>query len=196
MNSPTTALQEEPTIVLSPEDDAMVVEFLTKAYTDEDIFHIVPSMTSQSLSQIKEVHYEAILRGMRDYYLVRKQSDDKMDYLESLVLDKLETTIAFEVDPMKLMKLFQTLNSAKRRSEGEGQSQASTVIHADKVVQLQMPSRMLKEVAAPSFETNTNNEVIKVGTTDMATATNTQVLAQLRLRTPIDAGLPPTIEDI
>lgn len=196
MNSPTTALQEEPTIVLSPEDDAMVVEFLTKAYTDEDIFHIVPSMTSQSLSQIKEVHYETILRGMRDYYLVRKQSDDKMDYLESLVLDKLETTIAFEVDPMKLMKLFQTLNSAKRRSEGEGQSQASTVIHADKVVQLQMPSRMLKEVAAPSFETNTNNEVIKVGTTDMATATNTQVLAQLRLRTPIDAGLPPTIEDI
>jgi hypothetical protein len=160
----------------------MLVEFLTKGYSDEDLYHIVPELTTPELETIKSQYCDTILRGMRDYYLVRKQSDDKMDYLESIALDKLETAIAIEMDSMKLLKLFQTLNSAKRRSEGEGQGNNHTTIHAEKVVQLQMPARMLKQQASPSFETNSNNEVIKVGSTDMATATNTQVLAQLQAR--------------
>ena len=83
---------------------------------------------------------------------------------------------------MKLLKIFQTLNAAKRRSEGEGKPNTTTTIHAEKVVQLNLPARMLKHQAQPTFETNTNNEVIRVGSTDMATATNTQVLAQLQAR--------------
>ncbi len=197
MNMPvnTSELESKP-IVVSEDSDALVVEFLSKSYTDEDIFHIVDNVTPAKLEQIKELYCTEIIRGMRDYYLLRQQSDDKMNYLESLVLDKLEGAIALEGDANKILNMFKVLNSAKRRSEGEGQSNSTTTIHANKVVQLEMPARMLKQVAAPSFETNSNNEVIRVGSTDMATATNTQVLKQLNARTITDASKPVDVDDI
>ena len=182
--------------VISEDDDGLVIEFLQKSYTDEDVYHILPQVTPELLLELKTQHCDTIIRGMRDYALVRKNSDDKMDYLESIALEKLELAMAFEMDPLKLLKIFQSLNSAKRRSEGEGKPATSTTIHAETVVQLQMPARMLKEMASPDFQTNSNNEVIEVSGRAMATATNTQVLAQLKERQKTDLSRTPEIEDI
>jgi hypothetical protein len=157
-----------------------VVEFLSKGYTDEDCFHILPHLTESALLEIKNSHAESILRGMRDYYLVSKFNDDAMDRIEAMALEKLEMALSLEVDPVKILKVFQTVNAAKRRSLGEGQSAGNTtIVKEQKVVQIQMPARML-EHTAKDFETNKNNEVIRVGNTHMVTATNTQVLEQLK----------------
>lgn len=169
-------------IALPPSQVEQVVEFLSKSYTDEDCLHILPELTPELLLQVKEQNAEVILRGMQDYYLVSKFNDDAMDRIEAAALEKLELSIALEVDPMKILKVFQTINTAKRRSLGEGQNTPSTIINNEtKIVQIQMPVRMLSH-SPDDFETNSNNEVIRVGKTLMVTATNVQVLEQLKSR--------------
>ena len=184
MDNSTTATsiaEVEPTQGLTSQEVVdTIVEFVSKGYTDEDVLHILPDVSHSQLDAIKKEHAPLILRTIRDYYLVTKHSDDLMDELESDLLEKLRTVLALEMDPMKLVKIFQTLNSAKRRSKGEGQVAASaTIINETKTVNLIMPTRMVSS-APLNFETNKHNEVIKVGETIMTTATNTQVLEQLK----------------
>lgn len=168
---------------ISPEDESLVIEFISKGYTDEDIYHILPAIAVEDLEALKARNIDLILRTSRDYCLINKQTDDTMDELESVVLDKLRDALVMEVDAMKLTKIFQTINGAKRKSRAEVKGQDSSSVTNNIVVEqmavLQMPTRML-EKAPVDFETNSNNEVIRVGKTLMSTATNTQVLEQLK----------------
>lgn len=169
-------------IDLPPSQVEQVVEFLSKSYTDADCLHIMPELTSELLLQVKEQNAETILRGMRDYYLVSRFNDDAMDRIEAMALEKLELTLALEVDPRVVLNVFTKINAAKRRSLGEGQNTPSTIINNEtKIVQIMMPARMLNH-SQQDFETNSNNEVIRVGKTLMVTATNVQVLEQLKSR--------------
>jgi len=170
-----------------------VVDFLSKGYTDEDCYHIMPALTPEDLSSIKEQNASTILRGMRDYYLVTRMNDEAIDRIEALALEKLEGAMVLEGDPMKLLKIFQAVNAAKRRSKGEGVT-ASTVVNTttinnSNVVSLEMPARLLKESTdSGDFETNTSNEVIRVGNTHMVTASNVEVLKRLEQRRSLSSS--------
>jgi hypothetical protein len=174
---------------LTPEDTSFIVDCLGKGYNDDDVIRIVPTVTQLELDALKRQHAPAILRAIRDYHLLVRQTDDTVDRLESMALEKLEIIMALEMDIMKVLKVYQTLNAAKRRSKGEGGGSNSitinntSVVEETTVVNLNLPSRMVGAARqAVEFQTNKHNEVIRVGGTDMITATNTDVLKQLKTR--------------
>ena len=73
-------------------------------------------------------------------------------------------------DPMKIAKLLQIVNAAKRR----GQSSQEQISAAQTVVQLNMPTQIYQQ-----FVTNINNQVIKAGAQELITVQSGQMAGLL-----------------
>lgn len=86
--------------------------------------------------------------------------DSKYDSLEDALLKKLEGSLSMLFDPMKIAKLLQVINSAKRR----GVSAPEQIQTAQTVVQLNMPTQIFQK-----FVTNVNNQVIQAGSQELIT---------------------------
>lgn len=86
--------------------------------------------------------------------------DSKYDSLEDALLKKLEGALSMLFDPLKIAKLLQVVNSAKRR----GVSSPEQIQTAQTVVQLNMPTQIFQQ-----FVTNVNNQVIKAGAQELIT---------------------------
>jgi len=88
------------------------------------------------------------------------EADEKLNALEDKVRDRLEQTVDMIFDPMKLTRIFQVVNAAKRRGmelAGDGFSNSA-------VVNLSIPQRVVN-----NFVVNSNNQVIQAGGEDLIT---------------------------
>lgn len=88
------------------------------------------------------------------------EADEKLNALEDKVRDRLDQTVDMIFDPMKLTRIFQVVNAAKRRGmelAGDGFSNST-------VVNLNIPQRIVN-----NFVVNSNNQVIQAGGEDLIT---------------------------
>ena len=130
-----------------------------------------PSAISQALDAAPELQEEIMKRKLQG---AQKgiELDDKYDKLEHTVLTKLEQVLPYVTDPMKLGRLAQTLNAAKRRA-GPQVKQASD----SQVVTLLLP-----ELIKSKLELSSQKEVVQIGDRVLVTMPAAQVAAQLKDR--------------
>ncbi len=88
------------------------------------------------------------------------EADEKLNALEDTVRDRLEQTVEMIFDPMKLTRIFQVVNAAKRR----GMEVSGDVFGNSTVVNLNIPQRIVN-----NFVVNSNNQVIQAGGEDLIT---------------------------
>lgn len=88
------------------------------------------------------------------------EADEKLNVLEDKVRDRLEQTVDMIFDPMKLTRIFQVVNAAKRR----GMELAGDGFSNSPVVNLNIPQRIVN-----NFVVNSNNQVIQAGGEDLIT---------------------------
>ena len=98
--------------------------------------------------------------------------DQKIDAVESKLLEKLDAMVGTEVNTMKVAKLFQVINSAKRRSNGEGITSGPVTVDNRQVVMLNLPEHLTR---VPEYQTNPQNEVVAVEGRPLAIASTRQV---------------------
>lgn len=119
---------------------------------------ITPSRVSQLLSddifaaRVAELRYKNLAR--------HNERDDRTDSLEDKVLEQLEDALPMVHRPMELVRIFQTLNGAKRR----GQSTPDSIIEKQSIVQLVVPMQIINK-----FQTNIQGQVVTVGEQDLLT---------------------------
>lgn len=101
--------------------------------------------------------------------------DDKYDALEDKALEMLEKTMPFVMDPMKLTRIIQTLNSAKRR----GASAPEAISGQTQIVQLVLPNVIMEKF---SVVKNADNMVIEAGDQKLITATSMNLTKRLEER--------------
>lgn len=114
--------------------------------------------------------------------------DDKYDQLEDKALELLERTMPFVMDPMKLTRIVQTLNGAKRR----GASAPEAISGQTQIVQLVLPNVIMEKF---SVVKNADNMVIEAGDQKLITATSMNLTKRLeeRKRLPGVSDVTPTI---
>lgn len=119
---------------------------------------VSPSRISQLLNdesfsqQVAELRYKTLA--------AHTERDSAYDSLEDQLLQKLKGSLSMLFDPMKIAKLLQIINAAKRR----GSTEQSQISAAQTVVQLNMPTQIYQQ-----FVTNINNQVIKAGAQELIT---------------------------
>lgn len=85
--------------------------------------------------------------------------DQKLHRAEATALEKLEVGLSTETNLMKIGRIFQLLNSAKRRDTGEGLENGPVTIDNRKIVVLNLPEKAIKR---PDITVNHLNEVVAV----------------------------------
>ena len=129
---------------------------------------VSPSRISQLLSDdsfsqsVAELRYKTLA--------AHTERDSAYDSLEDQLLQKLKGTLSMLFDPMKIAKLLQIINAAKRR----GSQHQELLTAAQTVVQLNMPTQIYQQ-----FVTNVNNQVIKAGAQELITVQSGQMAALL-----------------
>lgn len=119
---------------------------------------VSPSRISQLLSDENFSQEVANLRYQN--LAAHTDRDSRYDKLEDKLLQKLEASLSMLFDPMKIAKLLQVINGAKRR----GVSSQEQIQTAQTVVQLNMPTQIFQK-----FVTNVNNQVIQAGSQELIT---------------------------
>ena len=119
---------------------------------------ITPARISQMLSTADFAEKVAELR----FTTLAKHSerDARADSLEDKLLKKLEDLIPFLMRPLEIARIYQIVNSAKRR----GQSAPEHLTNAQEVVPLIMPIQIINQ-----FTVNAANQVIKAGQQELIT---------------------------
>ena len=150
--------------------------------------------TEAYVSQLWEsTDFKQSVAGKRAERVQRyKTMDDKMDSLESNILDKMERAVSMGLacKPSELVNMFAKINGAKRRSVipvGE-QNQSSTI------VQIFMPQSMQQRY---KVTVDTQNKVVQIGEETMVPASATTVhrmaqerQAQIDVERTIEAPTP------
>ena len=95
------------------------------------------------------------------------ERDSKYDSLEDQLLDKMRDLLPMMYKPLEILRAIQTINAAKRR----GSSTPEAIIGQKTVVSLVMPTQITQIFAAQNtaLTVNTQNQVVKVGDTDLVT---------------------------
>lgn len=164
-------------VAAQEEAAAFVVELLQKGYTIAEAAAISLA-PRQQVEQWAQEYQELIEDGQLLQSIASKKLDQDYADLEQTVLDQLKKTLAFETNSLVLLKAVSTLNSAKRRSVGE--ARPATNIHNDvKVVQLQLPTRMLE---SSEVHINAQGEVVGVGDKSYTTANQSNIKSLLEAR--------------
>jgi predicted transcriptional regulator len=119
---------------------------------------VTPSAISQLLSDPQFAEQVATLRFTN--LAKHSERDNKADSLEDKLLDKIQDLLPFISRPLEAARLYQIVNSAKRR----GQSTPDSITNQQEVVQLVMPVQIINQ-----YTVNSNNQVIKAGQQDLVT---------------------------
>lgn len=155
--------------------DSKVLTLLGQGFAPEMVATAVgvsPARISQLLSQDEFAQQVAELRYKQ--LAAHTERDNKYDSLEDQILDRLKTSLSMVFDPMKLAKLLQVVNSAKRR----GAAAPEHLTTQQAVVQLSIPTAILQQ-----FQVNINQQVVKAGEQDLITvqsANMTKLLQQMQ----------------
>lgn len=97
--------------------------------------------------------------------------DEKYDKLEKTALEQLEKVLPYVSDPMKLARVAQTMNAAKRRAGPQVAGEGSE----SKVVRLLLP-----RIVEHSIQLGQNNEVVQIGERALVTMPAASVLQQAK----------------
>lgn len=124
-----------------------------------------PSAITQALAGNPELS-EKILAAKVSANSQGQVLDALYDSLELKALKKLDTVMPFVTDPMKLARVAEAMNRAKRRGAPELPSEG-----ADVVVRLVLPKMVEKKLHFGS-----NNEVVQVGDRALVTMPTTALL--------------------
>lgn len=119
---------------------------------------ISDSAISQLLSRPEFAESVAELRYKN--LLTHSARDENADSLEDKLLKKLEDLIPFLMRPLEIARIYQIVNSAKRR----GQSTPESITAQHEVVQLIMPISITNK-----FTVNSANQVIQAGAQPLIT---------------------------
>lgn len=82
------------------------------------------------------------------------------DEMEDALLSQLKSYLPFVVDPMKIARLIQVINGAKRR----GSTAPESLIAKSEVISLTLPIQIVNQ-----FQVNSANQVVKAGEQDLVT---------------------------
>jgi hypothetical protein len=125
---------------------------------------VSPSYISQLMSN-KE--FEAKVVELRVENLVKhSERDSAYDRIEESLQGRLEKMIPMMFKPMEVVKTLQVINAAKRRGPGSPDS----ITQTQEVISLTLPTTIINQyMITPKLETNSLNQVIKVGEQDIIT---------------------------
>ena len=129
-----------------------------------EICDVDPSRISQLMDEtgFKEKLTEAKFDRATKYNTI----DDKLDTLEETVIDKLADSLSLIMDPMKLSRVLQVVNGAKRR----GTSILGGLADSGQIVQLILPIKVTN-----TFVLNQVNQVVQAGGEDLLTIQPSQM---------------------
>jgi predicted transcriptional regulator len=113
---------------------------------------ITDSAISQLLSRTEFAESVAELRYKN--LLTHSERDERADTLEDKLLKKLEDLVPYLMRPLEVARIYQIVNSAKRR----GQSTPESITAQQEIVQLIMPISITNK-----FTVNAANQVIQAG---------------------------------
>jgi len=119
---------------------------------------VSPSRISQLLSQ--DGFAEQVAAARFQNLASQTERDSKYDTLEDQLLERLSKSLGMLFDPLKIAKLLQVVNAAKRR----GAAAPENITPQSTVVNLNMPTQIFQQ-----FTTNVNNQVIKAGSQELVT---------------------------
>ena len=97
----------------------IAIEMLGKGLSQVEVSRIL-GCTESAISQVVTSYSEQISELAVTANAVTASLDEQMEQIEHLLVEKIRNAIPLETDVMKLARLFQTINGAKRRSKGEG----------------------------------------------------------------------------
>ena len=97
--------------------------------------------------------------------------DDRLDKIEELATAKLELAVAHLSDPLKILRVLDVVNKAKRRSLGEHKTGDSVT----NIAVLQLPQRMAIQVVQ-----NQQNEVVEIDGRPLVTMQAAVLLQKIR----------------
>lgn len=103
--------------------------------------------------------------------------DSIYDEIEDDLQSKLKKSLPLMFRPETLLKAIQIINSAKRR----GQSAPEAIVNQQTIVNITLPTQVLQK-----FVTNTNNQVVKVGSQDLLTMQSGTLQATVQARTQLE----------
>lgn len=127
---------------------------------------VSPSRIAQLISD--PVFSELVAERKYESLAAHNERDSKYDKLEDMALGQLEASLPMVMDPMKLARIAQTLNAAKRR----GASAPESITSRQTIVNLVLPLGILQKFAV---QTNANNQVTTIDEQSMVTIQSGQV---------------------
>ena len=143
--------------------------------TQADVASVL-NITEGYVSQIVNTpEFQTKLSKIKVESLITETAHDaKLATTESKALAKVEQMLDYVTKPLEAAKIFQVLNTAKRRGASEAEQQ--TVINSQNtVVMLQLPT-----IIKQKFTTNSNNEVVQIGDRPMVTMDSQLLLAKTK----------------
>jgi predicted transcriptional regulator len=149
-------------------DKQFLISALRSGFSESQIADAL-GVTQSAVSQVINAYN---LREVAAKNSKFESIDTKLNSIEEAILTKLEKSVKFVEDPMKLTRILTAVNGAKRRSLAEGNSLPTD---GARLVQLNLPERMTLTV-----NLNANNEVIGVNGRDLLTANPVKVLDAAR----------------
>lgn len=161
----------ETTAALSGEKKDQVKTLLGKGM-DRGHVALAVGISESYISQLlADPAFAGEVQALRYNYMTNATAhDEALDALEHTVVDKLNSSIAFVVDPLKLTRMLQVINAAKRR----GAAPTSATGSGAQVVELVLPTAMMQvitgDVANVNVQTNAHSQVVAVDGRSMATA--------------------------
>ena len=135
------------------------------------------SLISQYLS---EEEFAGKLATQR-FDTLRKHNarDSELDALEDTLIEQLKNQVGYVFDPMKLARLLQVINSAKRR----GTLAPQTTQTNTQVVKLNMPITLVQR-----FTVNAANQVIAAGAQELVTIQSSQMKRLIHEASPANSN--------
>jgi predicted transcriptional regulator len=156
----------------------MIVDLLGKGYNTSAIARIL-EITPSAVSQVATTHEAEIAEISADFRMAAVAQDNAMDDIEGILIAKLTALAALETDSNKVLNMFKTINTAKRRSRGEGAVPGmGNVTITQNTVQLHLPAHTAAK--AVEYVVNPQNEVVQVEGRNIVTAGNKQVADQMQ----------------
>lgn len=110
------------------------------------------------------------------------QRDLAYDEMEDNLLKQLKSFMPMVVDPMKIARLLQVVNQAKRR----GSSAPEAMVQKSEVISLTLPIQIINQ-----FQTNSANQVIKAGDQELVTVQSGNMSSLLSAH--LSTKLPPPV---
>ncbi len=145
---------------------------LSKNIPQAEVARIL-NCTPSAVSQVAATYATKIAEASTLSTTSTEVMEDSMDRIENKLLEKIENTLPLETDLMKLTKMFQVVNGAKRRSKGEGHVGAGNVtVDNRKVVQLNLPAHMQRQV---EYTTNNQNQVVEINGRNLSIASTKSI---------------------